>query len=72
MNCPNCNFETEVRKTEPFKKARRRFRLCDNCKTTFWTVETVIEGTVSEAMDEEVLSLVFPEHKKKELNSKFK
>lgn len=67
MQCPNCNFETEVLKTEPFSKARRRLRQCDNCKITFWTVETVIESTLTEPMEEEVLRIIFPEHRKKEL-----
>jgi len=64
MICPNknCGFETEVVKTIPLKSQRTRLRECPNCKWQFWTVESIIQGTILE-LDSEIVESLFPEHK---------
>lgn len=71
--CPNCKTnKSEVVKTETYTSARRRLRLCFNCKGNFWTVEKIQQGSISNGLPNEVIEELFPEHKKIKLPEKIK
>lgn len=47
MKCPNCKSDKNgVYRTENFTTQKRRLRICEDCGSTFYTIESILPGTV--------------------------